>query len=129
MGFIDSLDNVLTNAKGRRQASSGAKAFARSVVPGKPYYSIRTSHGVAGPELYLDVHIFSDKLGLMSATPEGAEGVWLASNGKVYDDRNSGPCRGLPTLSEHTADLHRYSGPNINGNLNDYSTQPQRARR
>lgn len=120
MSFIDRIDDVLTNAKGRHQATSGAKAFARSVKYDKPYYTIKTSHGMSGDVQYLDVNVFT-KASPITGLPDGAEAVWRCNGGNVYADRNSGPCRGLMTLSEYTNWLNSDNGPDIRGSLSDFA--------
>jgi hypothetical protein len=116
MSFIDRIDDVLTNAKGRHQATSGAKAFARSVKYGKPYYTIKTSNGPWGAEQYLDVNVFT-KPSPITGLPDGAEAIWRCNGGNVYADRNAYPCKGLKTLQELTNWRNEDDGPDLRGHI------------
>jgi hypothetical protein len=121
MGFIDHLDNALTNAIHR----GDGRRFAETVIPGKPYYTIKTANYSFGNVRYLDVTVFTNRRGLISGTIDGAEGLYNCNGGKVYTDRNCVECRGLPTLAEYSA-----SGSAeelvTGGNLNDYAAKHRR---
>lgn len=97
MGFIDAIDNVLTGIKGRRQGAREAEQFARSVMPGKTYYSVETCVLPWGDQDLLQEWTFPDRfMGLPSSGPFTAAQAW-ATNGPLYDF----PVRGLQTIAEY----------------------------
>ncbi len=97
MGFIDAIDNVLTDMKGHRQAHAEASKFERSVKPGKTYYSVETCALPWGDEDLLQEWVFNDTfLGSPSIGAHTAGQIWL-TNGPLYDH----PVRGLQTVQEY----------------------------
>lgn len=97
MGFIDAIDNVLTDAKAHRQAHAEARKFERSVKPGKTYYSVETCALPWGDEDLLHEWVFDDTfLGSPSIGAHSAAQIWL-TNGPLYDH----PVRGLQTIDEY----------------------------
>jgi hypothetical protein len=121
------LDCKLTDAIHKSGASNEAKRFAKKVVLGKTYYTIKSDNG-PGARQYLDEHVFT-KISTFTGLPEGAPDLWACA-GPVYDNRNAAPCAGLMTLSEYREWLNEDDGPNIRGgNLNDYADKPKHGRR
>ena len=128
MGFIDRLDDALTLGKASHSAQREAKKFARTVKPGRTYYTITTLNAPWGRQQVLEEHVFTGKLSLITALPQGAAALWLQC-GPVYDNRQAGACRGLMTLREHSQSVNDCDSPNIGGSLHDYAAQPKRTRR
>ncbi|MFR9758175.1 hypothetical protein [Streptomyces sp. TR06-5] len=97
MGFIDALDNVLTDIKGRHEATAEARKFERSVKPGRTYYSVETCALPWGDQDLLKEWQFNDTcLGSPSIGAHTAAQIWL-TNGPLYDH----PVRGLQTIQEY----------------------------
>jgi len=120
----NAIDCAITDAVHK----GDGRRWAEKVVPGKTYYTIaETRQPWADNPKLLEEHVF-EKVGFVSGRLERAEGVYNAHGGRIYDNRNSGPCKGLMTIGEYTEWVNDTDGPNIHGSLSDYaSPDPRRA--